>query len=253
MRCFLFNAATLPSVDEMRNRMSRISFFNPHSSLSLSLFGLFFGLLLWMPTHKQQISSRTMQSLQTWEDFFLGFFFGLHGPAASPGRYWSCFHSYSGDVSHCGPILRIANARCHPQAVSTFGTVTGRFLCSNIIVSAPVLTRPRDKVKRWKDRRDEVVAAGKGEITEVEGWGFSIIQSDNMPLSWNHETLPDSLELGRLAGKRIMQDDGICHNLHCPGNIWFDRAMRGRGLVMSHGQVTEEAWQNWFLRYVHQS
>lgn len=24
-----------------------------------------------------------------------------------------------------------------------------------------------------------------------------------------------------------MQDDGICHNLHCPGKIWFDRAMHG--------------------------
>lgn len=40
--------------------------------------------------------------------------------------------------------------------------------------------------------------------------------------------LPDSLELGRLAGKRIMQDDGICHNLHCPGKIRFDRAIHGR-------------------------
>lgn len=78
--------------------------------------------------------------------------------------------------------------------------------------------------RRW---RDEVVTAGKGEITEVEGCRFSIIQSDNMPLSWNNETLPDSLELGRLAGKRIMQDDGICHNLHCPGKIRFDRAMHG--------------------------
>lgn len=24
-----------------------------------------------------------------------------------------------------------------------------------------------------------------------------------------------------------MQDDGICHNLHCPGKIRLDRAMHG--------------------------
>lgn len=24
-----------------------------------------------------------------------------------------------------------------------------------------------------------------------------------------------------------MQDDGICHNLHCPGKIQLDRAMHG--------------------------
>lgn len=103
--------------------------------------------------------------------------------------------------------------------------------CAQVKLVLPLPARPWDvaskRRKIWKDRRDKVVTAGKGEITGVEGCSFSIIQSDNMPLSWNSETLPYSLELGRLAGKRIMQDDGICHNLHCPGKIRFDRAMHG--------------------------
>lgn len=77
------------------------------------------------------------------------------------------------------------------------------------------------------EKTEETRWSQLGESTGVEGCSFSIIQSDNMPLSWNSQTLPDSLELGRLAGKRIMQDDGICHNLHCPGKIRFDRAMHG--------------------------
>lgn len=52
--------------------------------------------------------------------------------------------------------------------------------------------------------------------------------------SFNQTTCPSAetakpsptLELGRLARKRIMRDDGICHHLRCPGKIWFDRAMR---------------------------
>lgn len=209
---------------------------------------------------KQQISSRTVQSLQMQKDFF------------SLSRFAACHHFVTlldlfllmqvrwftpgSSPTYC-KVKLLSKHLCLLHLWQLQEGFPAAF-CSDIIVfgqvvSAPVLTRPTDRIKIWKDRGDEVVAAGKGEITAVEGCGFSIIQSDNMPLSWNHETLPDSLELGRLAGKRIMQDDGICHNLHCPGNIWFDRAMRGRGLVMSHGQVTEEAWQKWFLRYVHQS
>ena len=29
------------------------------------------------------------------------------------------------------------------------------------------------------------------------------------------------------GGARIMRDDGICHHLHCPGKIGFDRATHG--------------------------
>ncbi|XP_073683575.1 uncharacterized protein [Garra rufa] len=38
---------------------------------------------------------------------------------------------------------------------------------------------------------------------------------------------PNAPALGRLAGKRIMRDDGICHHLHCPGKMLLDRATRG--------------------------
>lgn len=81
------------------------------------------------------------------------------------------------------------------------------------------------------------------------GLGFGIIQSDIITdAPWPKPPNPrQSPELGRLAGKRIMRDDGICHHLHCPGKILLDRATR-EGLVMSHGQVTGR-----FLRFVHQS
>lgn len=147
------------------------------------------------------------------------------------------------DISHSGPILHITH-NTHSLTYCNFTTTDSctLWLCHSTLcwhnsfvaqvkLELPLPARPWDvsskRGKIWKDRRDEVVTAGNGERTGVEGCSFSIIQSDNMPLSWNSETLPDSLELGRLAGKRIMQDDGICHNLHCPGKIQFDRAMHG--------------------------
>lgn len=51
--------------------------------------------------------------------------------------------------------------------------------------------------------------------------------------------------------KRIMRDDGICHNLHCPGKIQFDRAMHLRACHVpraGHGGSSAEI----ISRYVHQ-
>ena len=87
--------------------------------------------------------------------------------------------------------------------------------------------REREERRRGgEEERWSQLELEEGMEEREEGCGFSIIQSDNMPLSRNGETLPDSLELGRLVGKRIMRDDGICHHLRCPGKIVFDRAMR---------------------------
>lgn len=86
-----------------------------------------------------------------------------------------------------------------------------------------------------------------GETAAAGGWRLrhhSVRHHAPRPKPPNPRHSP---ELGRLAGKRIMRDDGICHHLHCPGKILFDRATR-EGLVMSHGQVTRR-----FLRFVHQS
>lgn len=32
--------------------------------------------------------------------------------------------------------------------------------------------------------------------------------------------------ISEISMKHIMQDDGICHNLHCPGKMWVDRMTR---------------------------
>lgn len=51
--------------------------------------------------------------------------------------------------------------------------------------------------------------------------------------------------------KRIMRDDGICHNLHCPGKIQFDRPMHLRACHVpraGHGGSLAEI----ISRYVHQ-
>lgn len=54
------------------------------------------------------------------------------------------------------------------------------------------------------------------------------------------ETARDPPRFSRIreisGGKRVMQDDGICHNLHCPGKIRLDRAMHGGGLSCPTGR-----------------
>lgn len=57
--------------------------------------------------------------------------------------------------------------------------------------------------------------------------------------------------ISEIKMKHKMQDDGICHNLHCPGKMWVDRAMylgACRGPRAGYrGSVAEIIW--W---YVHQ-
>ena len=75
---------------------------------------------------------------------------------------------------------------------------------------------------------------------------FPIIQSDSNALQQNSK--PSwFFRISEISMKHLMQDDGICHNLHCPGKMRVDRATQLGALSCPTGRSQRKLGRNNFV------